>query len=187
VFAPLSPKPPKPAVDTHAKTVAVGAGAKMFGVDTRAKTVAASEPARTVLSTKGGASAPAGSVRTTILPRVEITGDRPTLVHEARSHFESLRSLGEGGAGEVTAAMDHDIGRTVAVKKIRAEAKCDEMVVRFVEEIRTIGALEHPNVIPIHDVGIDEAGDYYFVMKYVDGETLESIIARLKSGDAGSL
>jgi serine/threonine-protein kinase len=173
-----------PAVDTHAKTVAVGASAKVIGVDTHAKTVAATNPARTILSTQGGASAPAGSVRTTVLPRVEIAGERPTLVHEARSRFEPLRSLGEGGAGEVTAAMDHDIGRTVAVKKIRAEAKCDEMVARFVEEIRTIGALEHPNVIPIHDVGIDEAGDYYFVMKYVDGETLESIIARLKSGDA---
>jgi serine/threonine-protein kinase len=170
---PKPPAPVKPGVDTHAKTVAASA-----------KTVAAADPARTVLSTQGGASTPAGSVRTTILPRVEISGDRPTLVHEARSRFEPLRSLGEGGAGEVTAAMDHDIGRTVAVKKIRADAKCDEMVVRFVEEIRTIGALEHPNVIPIHDVGIDEAGDYYFVMKYVDGETLESIIARLKSGDA---
>jgi serine/threonine protein kinase len=168
-LSPTAAKPPapqKPAIDTHAKTVS------------------AVSPARTISATRGGASTAAGNVRTTVLPRVEIEGDRPTLIHAARSRFETLRPLGEGGAGEVTAAQDHDIGRTVAVKKIRAEARCDEMVARFVEEIRTVGSLEHPNVVPIHDVGVDEAGDYYFVMKYVDGETLESIIARLKSGDA---
>ncbi|MCK9461772.1 MAG: serine/threonine protein kinase [Proteobacteria bacterium] len=187
---PLSPAPQKPpallrrTVDLHVKTVSLGAHAKAVGVDTNARTVAATDPARTVLSTSGAAVSIAGGVRTTVLPRVEISGERPTLVHEARSRFEPLRALGEGGAGEVTAAMDHDIGRTVAVKKIRAEARCDEMVARFVEEIRTVGSLEHPNVVPIHDVGVDEAGDYYFVMKYVDGETLESIIARLKAGDA---
>src|SRR5262249_26554491 len=54
---------------------------------------------------------------------------------------------------------------------------------RFVEEIRTIGRLEHPNIVPIHDVGVDERGDYYFVMKFVDGETLESIIDKLAAGD----
>jgi eukaryotic-like serine/threonine-protein kinase len=169
------PVPAGPAVDTHAKTV---------GLDAHARTVAATDSARTVLSFSGAAAPIAGGVRTTVLPRVEIAGDRPTLVLEARSRFEPVRALGEGGAGEVTATVDHDIGRTVAIKKIRADAKCDEMVARFVEEIRTIGKLEHPNVIPIHDVGVDEAGDYYFVMKYVDGETLESIIERLKAGDA---
>jgi serine/threonine-protein kinase len=48
--------------------------------------------------------------------------------------------------------------------------------------VRIIGQLEHPNITPVHDVGIDEEGRHYFVMKYVDGETLESIIARLKEG-----
>jgi serine/threonine-protein kinase len=185
---PLPAKPPAPAkpldplkrtVDLHVKTVGVG-------VDTHAKTIAATDLGRTLPVTTSAATLPtaAGGVRTTVLPRVEISGERPTLVLEARSRFEAQRPLGEGGAGEVVAATDHDIGRTVAIKKIRPEAKCDEMVARFVEEIRTVGKLEHPNVIPIHDVGIDEAGDYYFVMKYVDGETLESIIARLKAGDA---
>lgn len=55
---------------------------------------------------------------------------------------------------------------------------------RFVEEIRTVGSLEHPNIVPIHDVGQDPDGAYYFIMKYVEGETLESIIERLAAGDA---
>jgi eukaryotic-like serine/threonine-protein kinase len=49
--------------------------------------------------------------------------------------------------------------------------------------VRTIGSLEHPNIVPIHDVGIEDNGDYYFVMKYVAGETLESIIEKLAAGD----
>jgi eukaryotic-like serine/threonine-protein kinase len=56
--------------------------------------------------------------------------------------------------------------------------------VRFMSEIRTVGRLEHPNIVPIHDVGIDDKGQYFFVMKYVDGETLETIIERLVAGDA---
>jgi len=61
--------------------------------------------------------------------------------------------------------------------------KSPAMLLRFVEEIRTVGQLEHPNIVPIHDVGIDEHGDYFFVMKYVDGETLEHVIERLQAGD----
>jgi serine/threonine-protein kinase len=134
------------------------------------------------------ATAAAGSttlgVRSTVLPRVQLVDDRPQLVQQARQRFETVRSLGEGGAGEVLAARDHDIGRQVALKKIRGEVRSPEALVRFVEEIRTIGRLEHPNIIPIHDVGVDEHGDYYFVMKYVDGETIESLIERLRAGDA---
>src|SRR5262249_34071470 len=54
---------------------------------------------------------------------------------------------------------------------------------RFVDEIRTVGRLEHPNIVPIHDVGVDELGRYFFVMKYVEGETLESIIDKLARKD----
>jgi len=49
--------------------------------------------------------------------------------------------------------------------------------------VRVIGRLEHPNIVPIHDVGLDDQGRYFFVMKFVDGETLVTIIERLANGD----
>ena len=125
-----------------------------------------------------------GEVRSTVLPRMELVGTVPTLVAQGKRRFEVVRKLGEGGLGEVIGAEDNDIGRKVALKKLRTDVKSDATLARFVEEIRTVGRLEHPNIIPIHDVGVDEAGDYYFVMKYVDGETLESVIAQLAAGDA---
>jgi serine/threonine-protein kinase len=78
---------------------------------------------------------------------------------------------------------DQDISRRVAVKRLLPEATDPILLARFVEEIRTVGRLEHPNIVPIHDVGVDEEGNYFFVMKYVEGETLEAIIERLAAGD----
>jgi serine/threonine-protein kinase len=121
--------------------------------------------------------------RTTVLPRVDSRAGAPALVVEPRARYAVDRILGEGGAGEVVRALDNDIARPVAIKRIRSEVKSAAMLMRFVEEIRTIGLLEHPNIVPIHDVGIDENGDYFFVMKYVEGETLEHVIERLAAGD----
>jgi len=52
--------------------------------------------------------------------------------------------------------------------------------------VQTVGRLEHPNIVPIHDVGQDEHGAYYFVMKYVEGLTLEQILDDLRRGDAAT-
>jgi serine/threonine-protein kinase len=131
------------------------------------------------------ASLGAASSRTTVLPRVELSGVEPRLVHDSRERYERLAHLGDGGVGEVSKARDNDIGRTVAVKRLLPKMRAPTVLVRFMEEIRTIGRLEHPNIVPIHDVGVEEGGDYYFVMKYVDGETLESIIEKLAAGDPG--
>jgi serine/threonine protein kinase len=125
-----------------------------------------------------------GSVRVTVLPRVEMVGAQARVVSESRLRYLADRKLGEGGLGEVLGAVDQDIGRRVAVKRLRPEVKSDASLIRFAEEIRTVGMLEHPNIVPIHDVGVDERGDHYFVMKYVDGETLETIIEKLAAGDA---
>jgi serine/threonine-protein kinase len=125
---------------------------------------------------------PASSRRSTVLPRVEWKGDQPTVVPLQRERFEELRPLGQGGMGEVVLLKDHDIERDVAVKRLGEGAELDR-VLRFVEEIRTVGKLDHPNIVPVHDVGVDERGRYYFVMKHLQGETLESIIAKLKAGD----
>lgn len=120
--------------------------------------------------------------RTTILPRVEWDGEKPKLAATHRLRFEELGLLGEGGMGEVMLVKDHDIERTVALKRIPPAADLGA-ILRFVEEIRTIGRLEHPNIMPVHDVGVDENGRYYFVMKHLRGETMESIIAKLRAGD----
>ncbi|HEY3354314.1 MAG TPA: serine/threonine-protein kinase [Polyangia bacterium] len=152
-----------------------------------AATVAQSDaPAAAPTAPAAATAAPAATTvaaRTTVLPRVALVGARPTLVREDRLRYEQVDRLGQGVMGEVVKTRDNDIGRLVALKRLRPEVRDTGAVVRFVDEIRTIGQLEHPNIVPIHDVGVDEQGDHYFVMKFVDGETLESIIHQLAEGD----
>jgi len=138
-------------------------------------------PAARTATTASRAALP-DAARTTVLPAVELRASNVTLVHSAKTRFVPLKTLGLGGVGEVELMMDEDIQRSVAVKRLRQDRMSDEGVARFVEEIRTVGQLEHPNIVPIHDVGVDEQGRYYFMMKYVDGETLESIIQGLAAG-----
>lgn len=126
-------------------------------------------------------------VRSTVLPRVEMAGSSARLVHQDRTRYEHEHLLGQGGVGEVVRVKDHDIDRTVAVKRLRSDMREAGSVARFVDEIRTIGQLEHPNIVPIHDVGVDEEGQLFFVMKYVEGETLESVIEKLAAGDVAYL
>jgi serine/threonine-protein kinase len=110
-------------------------------------------------------------------------GTRVELSLESRSRYEPTKLLGAGGMGEVVLVSDHDIDRKVAVKRLLPELTDPALLARFVDEIRTVGRLEHPNIVPIHDVGVDELGRYFFVMKYVEGETLESIIEKLRAGN----
>jgi serine/threonine protein kinase len=112
--------------------------------------------------------------RFTVLPRA---GQSTT------PRFRREQHLGQGGMGEVEAVLDNDIGRLVAVKRRRVGLEDPAGLARFADEIRTVGQLEHPNIVPVHDVGVDELGRHYFVMKYVQGETLGDIIRRLKAGD----
>ncbi len=128
---------------------------------------------------------PALSRRSTVLPRVEWSGQQPNVVPFERERFEEVRPLGQGGMGEVVLLKDHDIERMVALKRLPESPDVDR-VLRFVEEVRTVGQLDHPNIVPVHDVGVDHLGRYYFVMKHLQGESLESIIDRLRQGDAAA-
>jgi serine/threonine-protein kinase len=122
----------------------------------------------------------------TVLPRLDASGGAPRLVIEPTARYEVARRLGEGAAGAVDLVHDRDIQRHVAVKRLKHpgdDAAYRAALLRFVDEIRLVGSLEHPNIVPIHDVGIDESGNYYFVMKFVDGEPLDTIIGKLMAGD----
>jgi serine/threonine protein kinase len=133
---------------------------------------------------RGSASALGLSARSTVLPRLVRVGGTHAEHHPVGQRFVPLRVLGKGGLGEVTLVQDNDIDRPVALKRLHANLRSEEVVFRFAQEIRTVGQLEHPNIAPIHDVGIDDAGQHYFVMRYVEGETLHDIIQKLATGDA---
>jgi len=137
---------------------------------------------------RGVGAAPLASqaLRTTVLPRVSLTTSPPQLVVDEKHRYEEIQSLGQGGVGEVTLVKDNDIDRLVALKRLKPNLLQPGHVLRFAEEVRTIGQLEHPNIVPVHDVGVDDDGQYYFVMKYVEGQTLETIIELLKQGDAAA-
>jgi serine/threonine protein kinase len=123
-----------------------------------------------------------GSSVNTTLPEVRWAAGAPVIEQRALRRYETLETLGRGGMGEVVKARDNDIGRTVALKRLHRHHQSPELYARFVEEVRTVGQLEHPNIVPIHDAGLDAEG-CFFVMKHVDGESLQAIIARLAAGD----
>lgn len=105
-------------------------------------------------------------------------------VPKTASRYEPVRQLGEGGMGEVLLSRDPTIGRQVAIKRMKRQAEHGaDFAAKFMEEVRTTGRLEHPGIIPIYDAGQDAEGTPYFVMKYVDGEPLNQIIAKLRAED----
>lgn len=86
--------------------------------------------------------------------------------------YEIVSLLGSGGMGEVYRAKDVRIGREVAIKVIAPRFASDpDRLARFEQEIRASGALNHPNIVMIHDVGTHEAAPY-FVSELLEGETL---------------
>ena len=123
------------------------------------------------------------TLSTSVLPRIEPTEDGARLVESEGPRYEAGKVLGAGGMGEVALAEDRDIGRKVALKRLHHGRQSPAELARFVDEVRTVGQLEHPNIVPIHDVGVDADGKLFFVMKYLPGTTLEDVIEKLKAGD----
>jgi serine/threonine protein kinase/tetratricopeptide (TPR) repeat protein len=87
--------------------------------------------------------------------------------------LESL--IGAGGMGEVYRAHDSRLNRTVAIKVLAPEIATPDRVERFTQEARAASALNHPNILTIHDVG-READTAYFAMEWVDGQTLRQLL-----------
>ena len=94
------------------------------------------------------------------------------------SSFTLEGEIGRGGMGVVYHARDERLKRQVAVKVLPPElAFREEIRIRFLREAETAARLSHPHIVPIHSVGEGLDGLVYFVMAYVDGE---SLAARLK-------
>jgi serine/threonine-protein kinase len=113
----------------------------------------------------------------------EIGEEQPTLFGGERvGRYEVLGKIGAGGMGEVYLARDASLGRQVALKLLpRAAVLHHDRLRRFRWEAQAASALNHPNILTIHEVG--QAGTlHYIVMEYVEGETLRDRLARAPLG-----
>ncbi len=102
--------------------------------------------------------------------------------------YELRRVLGKGGMGIVYEAWHEALGRTVALKVMSSAEAGEEELERFAREARAAAKLNHPNIVPIHEVGVLE-GRSYFTMDLVRGRTLQELARSrtLKPDDAARL
>ncbi len=103
--------------------------------------------------------------------------------------FEIVGELARGAMGIVYKARQAGLERIIAVKVMReGEEATQEQVVRFHREAELASKLRHPNIVPIHDVGVYE-GKHYFTMDFIEGETLEGRLkrGRMRHEEAASL
>ena len=89
------------------------------------------------------------------------------------SKYMVLHKLGSGGMGAVYLAQDVDLGRKVAVKVMNVADSTGALASRMMREARIVALLEHPSIVPIHDVGALEDGRVFYAMKLVQGARLD--------------
>ena len=100
--------------------------------------------------------------------------------------YTLLGLIGAGGMGEVYRVQDHLLGRVVAMKVLRDEIGKDaETPTRFLEEAQATAQLQHPGIVPVHDMGQLPDGRRYFTMKEVRGRTLSAVIGEVHRASMG--
>ena len=130
--------------------------------------------------------------------RVHPAGDArvTAFVQELRSkqgfaeRFEAGETIGRGGQGEVIDGHERALDRTVAIKRLlassntgRSPAKPDPQLARFLAEAQVTAQLDHPGIVSVHELGIDETGRAYFTMTRVRGEDLTKVFEKHARAD----
>ncbi len=103
--------------------------------------------------------------------------------------------IARGGMGSILKVWDRDLHRFLAMKVARAKTAGDGKEIaedadsgklaRFLEEAQITGQLDHPGIVPVHELGLDERGRVFFTMKLVKGRTLKEVIDEHRRGEGG--
>jgi len=153
-------------------------GARFVPLEGKNHLLLAAEPAWTTFVSEvrrflGAAPTRAGEPKT----KNVVSGDRIS-ESELPKRYSILSSLGAGGMGEVYLAEDTRLGRKVALKTLPSQFTNDkERLRRFQQEARAASALNHPNILTIHEIGV-ESGEHFIATEFVDGETLRAKLNR---------
>lgn len=112
-----------------------------------------------------------------LIPEViEDTTDHSVSLDQS-DRYEDLGLLGTGSMGEVRRVRDRDLNRTLAMKTVLPGVLLQPRVVaRFVEEAQATAQLQHPNIVPVHDIGSFEDGRVWFTMREVQGRLFSQVI-----------
>ena len=106
-------------------------------------------------------------------------------VRGPQERYRTGKRLGQGGMGDVVLAREQGLERTVALKRLRADRPVTQNAVdRFIEEARVAARLEHPNIVPVYDLGVGADGLPFFTMKWIRGRSLAAILLGIARGDA---
>ena len=101
-----------------------------------------------------------------------------------QERYKFIRSIGFGGMKGVLLVHDRDTDREMAMAIMPDfRDRTTGELARFAGEAYLTAKLEHPNIVPIYDIGIDNSGSPYFTMKYLRGLSLETLLQRLRKGD----
>lgn len=107
-------------------------------------------------------------------------GGKPDVIEVLRPSHERLdrwKTLGKGGFAAIEVAIDRVLQRRLAMKVIHRELQLDDLTLQlFAREAMITAQLDHPNIVPVHDVGTDDDDRLYFTMKLVEGRTLSQLI-----------
>jgi serine/threonine protein kinase len=95
----------------------------------------------------------------------------------SQHRYEIIETLGMGATSRVDKARDPRIGRIVALKTFLQGFGSRDLHEQYTREAQIIGRLSHPNIVALYDVGTDKDGVPYLVMEYVEGKTLEAVLA----------
>jgi serine/threonine protein kinase len=110
--------------------------------------------------------------------------DLPDVLPIGISRYTNFAEMSVGNRSRLSSAFDTIVGRTVAIKSLLPSCAVDRRHRRrFLREARVTAQLQHPNTVPVYDIGVDPDLGIYFTMKRISGENLLQVIRRLAQGD----
>ena len=108
---------------------------------------------------------------------------RVAIKREKDNKYKFQRKLVSGGMGAILNVIDQDLQRPAAMKVVLPSLKNDrDALNELIKEAKITGLLEHPNIVPVHELGLSNETGLYFTMKMVEGEPLNYIIKEIKKG-----
>ena len=157
----------------HAKLIVEEDQVILTDLESGNGTVIEELPLRGPSSIYEGQTARLGEVRLRARQRVSAE-----VLPESNRHYRKGGVVAMGGMGAIHEARQPAMGRKVAMK-VMLNDQTESGLRRFINEARITGMLEHPNIVPVHELGIDAEGRVFYTMKFVHGTTLAEVLAGL--------